>query len=100
MSFKEQMQADLDALFTANEFDEEITVNGVIVRAFVGMPNPMIDNMVSNIALMVDVRKSEVPTVAIGSSVIVDAVYYRVAADPQSGSLTWSLELEQDLVQL
>ena len=100
MNFTEQMQADLDAIFTADEFDQEVTVNGVVVRGLVGSPGPLTDNMVSNTALTVEVRKSEVSTVAAGDSVIVDDIHYRVAVDPQSGSLTWSLELERDLVQL
>jgi hypothetical protein len=101
MTFRDMMQADLDAIFTADEFEQQITYNGATVRALVGAADSFEDNRVNNYGMSITVRKTEVPTPAAGDSVVIDGTSYRVAEDPApQHDLVWDVPLERNLVTL
>jgi hypothetical protein len=100
MNFQEMLQADLDAIFTADEFEQQITYNGAVVRAMVDSGDRFDDNRVSNYSMSITVRKTEVAVPREGDSVVIDGVTYRVAEDPTPADMLWTLPLERNLVTL
>ena len=102
MTFMEQQQKDLDAIYSTDEFAEEITLAGVTVIGLVGELNPTAEQFpaVRNVSLMVSVRVSEVTAVKRGDAVVVRGTTYRVLGDPQSDRLEWNLDLNQEMVTL
>ena len=102
MTFMEQQQEDLDAIYIADEFAEVITLNGVTVLAMVSEPTETTEQFpaVRGVSLTVTVRVSEVMVVKQGDAVVVRGSTYRVLGDPQSDRLEWNLDLAQDMVSL
>ncbi len=102
MTFMEQQQEDLDAIYTADEFAEVITLNGVAVLAMVSDPTETTEQFpaVRGVSLTVTVRVSEVMVVKQGDAVVVRGSTYRVLGDPQSDRLEWNLDLAQEMVSL
>ena len=102
MTFLEQQQSDLDAIYTVEEFAEEIILNGVTVLAIVGVPGQTSEQFpaIRGVSLMVDVRVSEVLAVKPGAPVIVRGDTYRVLGDPQHDRFEWHLDLAQEMVTL
>jgi hypothetical protein len=100
MTFRDMMQADLDAIFTADEFAQPITYNGAVVRAMVDSGDRFDDNRVSNYSMSITVRKTEVAVPREGDTVVIDGVTYRVAEDPAPTDMLWTLPLERNLVTL
>ncbi len=102
MTFMEQQQADLDAIYSTEEFAEEIILNDVTVLGLVGELNPSQEQFpaVRGVSLMVSVRVSEVMAVKRGDAVVVRGTTYRVLGDPQSDRLEWNLDLAQEMVTL
>jgi len=102
MTFREQQQSDLDAIYTTDEFGEEITLGGSTVTAIVGEPDETTEQSlaVRGVGLTISVRVSEVPTVSRGVAVVVRGSTYRVLGDPQSDTLEWHLDLAQEMVTL
>ena len=102
MTFLEQQQDDLDAMYCTDEFAEEIILNGVTVIGLVGGLNPSQEQFpaVRGVSLMVSVRVSEVMAVKRGDAVVVRGTTYRVLGDPQSDRLEWNLDLAQEMVTL
>ncbi len=102
MTFLEQQQSDLDAIYTTDEFAEEITLGGVTVIGLVGELDPTTEQFpsVRGVSLMVSVRVSEAPVVKRGDAVAVRGSTYRVLGDPQNDRLEWNLDLAQEMVSL
>ena len=102
MTFMEQQQEDLDAIYIADEFAEVITLNGVTVLAMVSDPTETTEQFpaVRGVSLTVTVRVSEVVAVKQGDAVVVRGSTYRVLGDPQSDRLEWNLDLAQEMVSL
>lgn len=102
MTMFAQMQTDLDALYSLEEFAELITLAGVEVTAFVDTPAETSEQSLAirNVSLSVSVRVSEVPSVVRGAVAVVRGITYRVLGDPQSDRLEWQLNLAQEMVSL
>lgn len=102
MTFMEQQQEDLDTIYTADEFAEVITLNGVTVLAMVSDLTGTTEQFpaIRGVSLTVTVRVSEVIAVKQGDAVVVRGSTYRVLGDPQSDRLEWNLNLAQEMVSL
>jgi hypothetical protein len=102
MSFQDIIRADLDTIYTAGEFAEEITVNGAAVLAMVGSPSSTEEQSpaVLGVALSVSVRVNELISVSHGDAVVVNGVNYIVTGDPLSDGLEWSIDLARNMVSL
>ena len=102
MTFLEQQQEDLNAIYSTDEFAEMITLGGVEVTALVGLPEGTSEQypVIKNVVLTVSVRTSEVLAVKRGDAAVVRGSTYRVLGDPQSDRLEWNLDLVQEMVKL
>ena len=102
MIFLEQLRTDLDAIYSLDEFAEEIVINGVTVTGLIGEMNPTEEQFpaVRGTSLIASVRVSEVPSINPGDAVVVRGVNYRILGDPQSDRLEWNLDLAQEMVTL
>jgi hypothetical protein len=96
MSLLTDMQSDLDAIYTTDEFAEEITFNGVSgVLAMVGdldddsEQSPSIETT----SLTINLRVSEVASVTRGQVAVIRGVSYLVIGQPLNDRLEWSVEL-------
>lgn len=101
MTLLADMQSDLDAIYTTDEFAEEITLNGVAgVLAIVSDLEEASEQsiQIETVGLFISVRVSEVPTVNRNAVAIVRGVSYRVQGQPLNDRLEWQLELRKDLV--
>jgi hypothetical protein len=103
MTFLADMQSDLDAIYEADEFAEDITLGGVAgIRAIVNDPQETSEQTprIDTVGLSISVRVSEVVSVARSTVAIVRGVSYLVQGHPQSDRLEWQLELRQQMVSL
>ena len=102
MTFMEQQQVDLDAIYSTEEFAEAVVVNGASVIGMVGFPDPTTEQPLNirGLSITVSVRVSEVSIVKRGDPVVVRGLTYRVLGDPQNDRLEWFLDLAQELVTL
>ena len=102
MTFMEQLQDDLDAIYSTDEFAEEVSLDGVTVIGLVGEPNETTEQFPSirGVSLTVNLRVSEVLAIKPGAAVIVRGITYRVLGDPQHDRLEWHLDLAQEMVSL
>ena len=102
MTFMEQQQEDLDAIYTADEFAETVVVNGASVIGMVGFLDPTTEQSLNirGLSITVSVRINEVSIVKRGDPVVVRGLTYRVLGDPQNDRLEWFLDLAQELVTL
>jgi len=102
MTFMEQQQADLDAIYSTEEFAETVVVNGASVIGMVGFLDPTTEQPLNirGLSITVSVRVSEVSIVKRGDPVVVRGLTYRVLGDPQNDRLEWFLDLAQELVTL
>lgn len=101
MTLLADMQSDLDAIYTTDEFAEQITLNGVEgVLALVADLEEASEQpiQIETVGLSVSVRVNEVPSVSRGHVAVVRGVSYRVQGQPQNDRLEWQLELRKDLV--
>jgi hypothetical protein len=95
MTLLTDMQSDLDAIYTIDEFAEAITFNGTEVLALVGdldedsEQSPSIETTSVNISL----RVSEVTSVARGQVAVIRGVTYQVIGNPQNDRLEWTVEM-------
>jgi len=102
VTFAEQQQADLDAIYSTEEFAELITLDGVEVTALVGTPDATSERNlpIENVSLTASVRVSEVPSIARQASAVVRGVTYRVVGNPLNDTLEWQLNLSREMVTL
>ena len=102
MTFNDMLQSDLDAIYTANEFDQEITINGIPVRAMVSAPSPTTEQYpaIANVALFATVRVSEVAAVEHGDTAVANGVTYVVVGEPINNGLEWVFELDRHMVSV
>ncbi|MCK4620719.1 MAG: hypothetical protein KAT62_00750 [Desulfuromonadales bacterium] len=102
MTLREQMQSDLDAIYTSDEFAELIMLAGATVTAIIGIPEETSEQSIAvrNVALTLSVRVSEVPVVNRGAVAVIGGATYRVLGDPLNDGLEWNLDLAQEMVTL
>lgn len=102
MTLFADMQSDLNAIYTTDEFGELITLGGVEVVAILGQPEETSEQSlrVRNVELLATVRVSEVASVQNRTVAVVKGTTYRVLGDPLNDGLEWHLQLAQEMVSL
>ena len=80
MNFKDQMAADLNVFFNAEEFGVDVTYNGTTITAVVDTYDAVYQMypQVRNTDVTLLVKTTDVPDPANGDVVVIDSVTYQV----------------------
>jgi len=94
----EQMTADLETLFNADEFAKEITYGGATITAIVDYAKSGDDPAASRQSARITVKASDVPIPALRTEVVIDGVTWLTAepGEAQGDGLAWTIPLTRD----
>lgn len=100
MSFLDQIQQDIDSIFSANEFASLRTVNGVECRCVMHSASSakgtsLLDLATLDFDTVLIVRASDIPAPQSGSVMVVDGVHYHVQDVRTTGLYTHRISLKK-----
>lgn len=100
MSFLEQIQQDIDSIFTADEFASLRTVNGIECMCIMHSASStkgtsLLDLATLDFDTVLIVRASDIPAPQSGSVMVVDGTHYHVQDVRTTGLYTHRISLKK-----
>lgn len=100
MSFLDQIQQDIDSIFTADEFASVRTVNGTECLCIMHSASSMKGSSLLDLATIefdtvLIVRVSDIPAPQSGSVMVVDGIHYHVQDVKTTGLYTHRISLKK-----
>lgn len=100
MSFLDQIQQDIDSIFTADEFAAMRTVNGIECWCIMHSASSMKGTSLLDLATLdfdtvLIVRASDIPAPQSGSVMVVDGIHYHVQDVKTTGLHTHRISLKK-----